>query len=483
MLERTRFDREVAQLGLGREHEVLAADRRTQLDRFLRREKEWQQWRVLALVANGAVEIERGGKRIMVKKAAEPLMPGDQVHIASPLPAAAEAAVNRPAAGTFRDYGIAPGPTAYDKALQEYLDLRPDTARLKAPDDLRSFIKALKEGSDITRPVRHLLLCAHAHESGLLGLRLHALSGSQPMSIADLNEAARLKMVEIPPAASTPRPKDPQGADIPLAIHIKGCRIGDNTAFLAALKKATGAAMVTAPTHFHFFRRFPRSGKLVELWEYMSYDFTVSSFSARSTLTRDQLIDLYARRSPPFTLIDKSAIPRSTWERWIPKAGWGRWTTRRSESPGFTYLETPVDIVSPVTGRRETLTGVAAVRHVEHYVFAYANVFNATPDPRRKDRRLDVLRANFEQVPAEVDAQRKRFGFATLDEMMAADWRFEAPKPGDPLAARLVRHDYTVMRPVVDPKTDTLYMNVFPSRPRTDAFHILDGDARFFGRA
>jgi hypothetical protein len=55
-------------------------------------------------------------------------------------------------------------------------------------------------------------------------------------------------------------------------------------------------------------------------------------------------------------------------------------------------------------------------------------------------------------------------GITPLDEAMDGDWRFDRKTSTTPFRARLIQHEYTLMRPVVDPGTNTLFLNVFPWR-------------------
>jgi hypothetical protein len=484
MYGRTRFEHEIDQLGVGRELEVLDPSFNTHVDVFLRREKDWPQWQVLARVNCGALQIERKGLTSVVKKADEILKKGDRLHIADPLPAACVTALRQPAASTFRDYAFAPGSSGYDKALQQYLDLRPQSLRLKNPSDLAGLVKTLIKGAEVPNPIRHIVLGAHAHSAGMLGLRLNSASSQPYITKEDLDKPSTISALEIPAAVLKPRPKDAFGADIPAAVHIKGCRVGDNAAFLQSLKKALGGGVVvTAPAHFHFLKIRSKNGKLVELWEYMSYDFTVS---ALNPLTRDQAIDLYVKRKPPFMLIDtNTGIPKATWERWIPASGWGRWKPRQGDAPEFQYIEVDVDVVMPITGKTETLKNVAALRYYPARVLTIPNIFGGTADPRTEKNRKAIVRTTLDSNPIETRKLLEKHNLGSLDDVMAGDWRFEPRSRTDrTLAARLVRHEYTVMRPVVDPPTNTLYMNmIHPVTTRTDRFELLEKDKRFFGSA
>jgi hypothetical protein len=85
MKERIRFEKEMEILNQAREHEILFADRSEPIDRFLRREKDFQQWRILALLKCGALERIRGGVKSLLAKESEKLKKGDQIDLQSPL--------------------------------------------------------------------------------------------------------------------------------------------------------------------------------------------------------------------------------------------------------------------------------------------------------------------------------------------------------------------------------------------------------------
>lgn len=490
MYGRTRFERETGQLGVGREHEVIAVDESTRLERFLHRNRQWPQWRIAALVKCGAIEIAPpgGGARTRATSPRDRVEDGGSIHVADPLPAACAAAVTKPPPTAFRDYGIAPGKDGYQEALQWYLALRPQTVTLKSPASLAELKKALTDHDEVTAPVRHLLVGAHAHASGLLGLPMRPF-GSIPTSASDLDTATGL---ELPPIVFDPRPEDPPGTPIPATVHVKGCRVGHSAAFLKALKKALGGkVVVTAPKHLHFFRRRPSTGKPVELWEYMSYEFEITSLS---TLTRAEAIARWADPTNDFRLIagrpggtPPPTLPVATWEAWTPTRGWGSWKPRPKDHPGFSYLEIPVDVVHPITRKKETLNGVAAVRFEQRRVFGFADILGGTADPGTDERRRKRLRELFDKNPDQAKPVLERAGVKELDELMKLTWLFKKSGSGGDtkLSAELMRNLYTHMRPVVDPATNTLLMNLFPppAKARTDPYQIVESDDRLFGTA
>jgi hypothetical protein len=140
-------------------------------------------------------------------------------------------------------------------------------------------------------------------------------------------------------------------------------------------------------------------------------------------------------------------------------------------------------VVSPVTGKAETLNGVAAVRFNQTRLAVIGDILGGKRDPRTDAGRKALLRAVLDMDPDWTKRQTERAGVGSPDELVAGSWTFKAAGGGKQLEATLLRNDYTIMRPVVDPSTETLYMNVFPAKPRTDAFQLIESDDRFFGSA
>src|SRR5687767_15917704 len=91
--ERIRFELETGRLGLFREQESLAVDRNIPLDRFLRKEKDFQQWRIIALLQCGALELIRGGAKVAIGKETDRLKDGDILELQSPMSAACQKAL------------------------------------------------------------------------------------------------------------------------------------------------------------------------------------------------------------------------------------------------------------------------------------------------------------------------------------------------------------------------------------------------------
>jgi hypothetical protein len=318
-------------LDLPREYETFIADKSERIDRFLARKKDLQQWRILAMLKCGAVELTRKGTKSTLTKGDDTVRNRDLIEIKSPLPLPCENSMANISETDYRDYAFAnPKPAdEYEKVLVWYLKLHPQTILLSCPsiDSLASFIKALKNDSRLTHPIRHLVLASHASRTGRLALKLRRSSSLKEITYEDLKDALPSKEIEIDSKLLEPRPKDTSGQVISAQLHFKGCNIGNPIAmpFLELLKKALGGKVgLTAPKFFHSLkpvfetkRRGRRiiSRKLVEIWEFFSYEFILYRTTRLSGKT-DAVVAFKAATS--FERIDRSAVPKEDWERWIP---------------------------------------------------------------------------------------------------------------------------------------------------------------------
>jgi hypothetical protein len=117
------------------------------------------------------------------------------------------------------------------------------------------------------------------------------------ITFEDLESAVTTKVLEIDPQLLGPRPKNASGQVIAAQVHIKGCNIGNpiTMPFLQLLKKALGGKVgLTAPKFFHSMKtvfEVKRRGttvisrKLVEIWEFFSYEFVLFRTSKLSRKT------------------------------------------------------------------------------------------------------------------------------------------------------------------------------------------------------
>jgi len=488
MKERIRFEKEMEILNQAREHEILFADRSEPIDRFLRREKDFQQWRILALLKCGALERIRGGVKSLLAKESEKLKKGDQIDLQSPLSPACQKLLGNIPGRDYRDYVFAnPKPADdYEKFVVKYLELHPQTVLLSSSsvDSLASFIKALKTDNRVVHPICHLAIASHASRTGRLALFLQSGSVLKEISYEDLEGAVTAKSLEIDSKLLKPRPQDTSGQVIPAQLHIKGCNIGNHVAmpFLQLLKKALGGQVgLTAPKFFHslkaVFETKKRGGrvisrKLVEIWEFFSYEFVLFRPSKLGNKT-DTVAAFKA--APGFERIDGSSVPQSDWENWIP-----------STLPGENKI-TAVEV--PVTSALSTKAHSAAAQ------LRYRKTFFLGKEWQKislaGDPGTDALRKD--EIKRQLVSSDKRFkgthpfpiyartGFKSIDDYFDSyDWKFKPFDTGkNQLSFSGTRHEYTVLAPIVDPSTNELFMNLFPVSG-SPVVRISESDKRFF---
>ena len=109
-----------------------------------------------------------------------------------------------------------------------------------------------------------------------------------------------------------------------------------------------------------------------------------------------------------------------------------------------------------------------------------------TSDPGTDALRLDEIK---KQLEANNDNFRTshpfpiyaRTGFKTIDDFLKSySWKFKPfDKKKGTLAFSGTRHEYTVLAPIVDPKTNELFMNLYPVSG-SPTINLLESDTRFF---
>lgn len=490
LLERIRFELETGRLALFREQESLAVDRNVPLDRFLRKEKDYQQWRIIALLQCGALELTRGGTKVAIAKVTDKLKDGDTLELQSPLSAACQKALTKIPETQFKDYAFAnPAPSDdYERGVIKYVGLRPQSQILSGPsvNTLVSFISALKTDERVTHPIRNLIIASHASSSGLLKLPLQ-VGSAQVITFEDL-QALSATALAISPTLMDPRPVDAKGNNIPPMLHIKGCNIGNDIArpLLLLLKKSLGNNIgVTAPKFFHSLklvherkiirRKVVRS--LSEIWEFFSYEFFLISPTKITSKANLVAALLKAFNGPPAPgRIDGSIVPKSDWNRWIPAT---------MPADGKT-TSVDVAITTSLSTKSKTVSG--QLRYFKRFFRTnewHTLSLPADPgsDPDRKNEIKKALLAQDKRFdPSHPFPFFKRMGLSSIDEFIDRhDWRF---KPFDKKKGVLTysgtRHEYIVLGPVVDPSTNELFMNLFPVSG-TPTIAITEDNPKFFG--
>ena len=468
--------------------ETLVADRSERIDCFLRREKEFQQWRIQALLKCGALELTREGAKSALANETDKIKNGDQIELKSPLPQPYNNALQNIPETDYRDYAFAnPTPADdYEKGVIEYLGLHPQTTLLSntSVDSLTSFIRALKKDDRLTHPIRHLVIASHASRTGRLALHLTTGSALKEITFEDLEAAVISKALGIDPQLLEPRPKNASGKVIATQLHIKGCNIGNPIAmpFLQLLKKALGGKVgLTAPKFFHSLKmvdsikkrgRTVISRKRVEIWEFFSYEFTL--FRTSKLSNKADAVAAF-KAAPTLKRIDGSKIPQTDWERWTPRT-----------LPG----ENKVAIISvPVTTTLSSKANDADGQFRYRKTFFLGKEWHTSPlasDPGTDAKRKEEIKKKLHLIDNRFSGAHPfpiyaRTGFKSIDDYFDSyDWKF---KPFDRTKKELsfsgTRHEYTVLAPIVDPSTNELFMNLFPVSG-SPTIQLTESDARFF---
>ena len=488
MRERIRFEKEIEFLELPREYETLIAGKSERIDRLLGQKKNLPQWRILALLKCGAVELTRGGTKRILTNENDAVRKGDLIELKSPLPQQCEKAIANIPETDYRDYAFAnPRPAdEYEKWVVKYVQLRPQTKILSnsSVDSLASFIKELKNGQRLTHPIRHLIVASHASRTGRLALKLQTNSSLRVITYEDLETTLRSKMVDIDSKLLEPRPKNASGRIIAAQLHIKGCNIGNPIAmpFLELMKKALGSKVgLTAPKFFHSLKivfeikkgkKRIISRKPIEIWEFLSYEFVL--YRLTKLIGKADAVGAF-KASPSFERIDRSTVTQKDWERSIP-----------STLPGENKMaKVDVAITSTLSNKAHNVDAQFRYRKTFFLGREWHNIGLA------KDPGTDTLRK--EEIKRRLVSQDNRFqathpypfyartGFKSIDDYFDSySWKF---KPFNTKRRQLsfsgVRHEYTVLAPIVDPKTGELFMNLFPISG-SPTIRITESDSRFF---
>lgn len=490
MRERMCLELEVGRLGAMPELEVLTADRTVQVDRLLREEKGFQQWRILALLKCGAVQRINGTTLTPIAKETEKLKNGEQIDLQSPLNATCQKSIDSIPETDYRDYAFAnPSPKdPYEKYLLTYLGLRPQAKILSGGliDSLSSFKRAIEKGILITEPIRNLVIASHASRTGLLALPL-TTTAPKLVTFEDLESAVKLKLLEIDSKLLDPRPKDASGTIIPAQVHIKGCNIGNTIAqpFLKQLKTALGGGFtITAPKFFHSMKAVSswvkrgsvKTSKLVEIWEFFSYEFVL--FQKAKLARKADVVSAYlnaAKTDPTLVKIDGSAVAQKEWESWIPSV-----PAEGNNADGSVKVTSSLSSNADSAATQLRYRKTFFLSKASHEMFLPSDPGS---DPARRDEVKNFLLKNHKLFdPSHPYPLWARTGFKSIDDYLDSfDWKFQ---PFDTKRKSITftgtRHEYTILAPIVDPSTNELFMNLYPVSG-TPTIKILESDTRFFG--
>ena len=448
-------------------------DSGTTLGRFLLREVKLQQWRIPYLIQCKGVRVYRDRALVQIDGPDTRLKDGDYVQVDDPLTEACTKALAAIPAADYRDYAFVPGTTAFDKQMAGLMDNRPQTIRISNPliDSLAGFIRALGNDTAIDKPIRHLLVASHANPEGNLFIRLSILAAAS-ITYEDLEAAVKDKSLLIDSRLLEPRPKDDGGNPVAATFLIRGCRIGIAEPYLKKLKEALGGALpVVAPKHFH---DAAQNSKPTGYVEYMSYNFPI--YRPKAFRNKDEAVKAFT--SAGFTRIDGQPVPLKLWPDWIP--------AKELNKQGNNSV--PAAIVSPITNAKESIPGY--FRYTFRQFLQQDGSVNLPKDPgdekgRKKAVRDDLVKNLTRYQDTHPFPEYVRYGYKTMDEFMDGwTWKFSYDKSTKLLSYNAMRHEYIVIRPIVEPAKNTLILNFYPSgkaQKTTKPIGMLDpADMRFF---
>jgi hypothetical protein len=447
-------------------------DSATTLGRFLLREVKIQQWRIDYLIRCKGVRVYRDRAPVLIDGPDTRLKDGDFVQVDDPLTEACTKALAAIPAADYRDYAFVPGTTKFDLQMAGLMDNRTQTTRINNPliDSLAGFIRALGNDTAVDKPIRHLLVASHANPEGNLFIRLSFLAAAS-ITYEDLEAAVKDKSLLIDGRLLEPRPND-GGNPVAAAVLIRGCRIGLAEPYLKKLKEALGGAItVIAPKHFH---DAAQQSKPTGYVEYMSYNFPI--YRPKAFRNKGEAVKAFTGAG--FTRIDRQPVPPKLWPDWIP----GKELNKQGNN------SVPAAIVSPITNARESIPGY--FRYTFRQFLQQDGSVNLPKDPgdekgRKKAVRDDLVKNLTRYQDTHPFPEYVRYGYKTMDEFMDGwTWTFSYDKSTKLLSYNATRHEYIVIRPIVEPAKNMLILNFYPSgkaQKTTKPIVQLDSsDTRFF---
>lgn len=446
----------------------LTVDSNTSLGNFLRK-NNIQQWRIPILVARQGVKVYRGGNSVPLKDDTTPIRSGDLVRLADPMPKACQDALRDEAKKNSRDYAFVPGATRFDVTMGKLIEARPLTIRVNDPliKDLASFVRALQKSAVITNPIRDILVASHANPEGLLFISIDFLS-PKLITYEDLEAAVKSKTIVLDDALFLPRPSDASGVSIPARFLFRGCRIGSQRAFMIKLKEAAfgNKIQVVAPLHFHIVAGFSVPPGFVE---YMAYNFMTTA--PDKLKTKKAVVAAFAKAG--LNLIDGKSVPGKLWTAWIPD---------NPNVPG--EKEYPNVAVIPINKRRGPVP--RRFRYRIRTLLDQEGSFALLKDTGKDADRRMALKQELTQLARYKDThpfpEFVRYGYRTIDDFMDGwHWNFRYDKTSKTMYYNGTRHEYTLLQPIADIKTNELVLNFYPTSTKGSVIELLNAnDVSFF---
>ena len=395
------------------------------------------------------------------------------------------------------DYAFAPGSKPVLRDLQQLLRDRTDPLATPVLDTklidtpgvttIREFFRQVDTTEPL--PTEDLILGGHGTNTGSISIDLDAKAPND-LTYQALKEAfddtTRRNPLIIPADMYTTS----SGQRAPVAVLLKGCRIGQQPKYVDALKVLFGGKIpVVAPRHFEGVGPLPKmrgkkpvAGVTVGSIEYLLYS---NELVSPTELSRAELVAKYKARG--FTQSDGTTAFPDLWDKnWIPtKVGKGKRGLKktfrvdlgRDLDSGLTSINAlaefrhsatpwPIPITHP-TGAEKTPAGFKASLAAQP---KFQSGWGPTGFP-----------AHEQLGPLNLDGSP-----TTFDQFFNSyTWTPPKDKSSDPFIWTGVRHVYNVLLPVVQlpmtgKATDRLIYNWFPPRastnPRFIELHESDAD-------
>lgn len=421
------------------------------------------------------------------------------------------------------DYGFAPGRTEYDVDGSLLLSRIPNTVVIdlrgrRGIRDVKSFINHLSRSAGITKPVKDLIILTHGNSSGYMQIDLNK-GGRSNTTYEDLVDAVTnpSNSVQIPDSLHCPAGQ-PCTDPVRFNVHIRGCRIGKAQPFVEKLKEAFSSPQsITAPKHFH---GAGFSGPRQPVRNAYSYEFLAYSFELyrvhvpgrtfrqlqgippenRQLLSRDEVLSAFVNHNPHFKFIDGVDVPElppvgdpdlPSWQDLIPPNLRISINSSTGERRFVRWFDLGLNI-SNVQGRNDRRMEIGTwFRHTvgqwpydSLYIYTIptntnpgntTNMLSIFHDSVSKDPTFqpsDPLPPPDPPLPPHPFPQYIRHGYNTAGDFLdgyswVCEWRqINIPRRGDRgIVCTGTRHVYTVLLPIVDRTTKSLYFNLFPAVP------------------
>jgi hypothetical protein len=388
------------------------------------------------------------------------------------------------------DYGFSfvvdpPGKLATAFAANNFLRLREETTPIAGNfTNIQALFNALENSSSVVRPIDDILIVGHA---GHLGLQIPLVPGqttrTEYETIVNAGTAIQLPIGVVGNTGSF--------------LHIRGCNLGKDVAFLNKMKSAIGFVDVTAPVHFDGFNYQSDSGA----FEFMCYEFY---FTSPFQLGPKPILNGFiakknalaaANPATPWTFIDGSPVQDSDLTRWVDKG------VEFSTAPAFPLgVSVGVGKKPRQTIRANTQLRIQRQKYWVTTPFASPSAVPTDPDARQAafENKLnaDPIFQSTYASPVYL-----RYGYNSINEFIngftnsptqnlkvtpptgvtGGQWFHQ--RQGSTLVSTGYRWEYTIVQPITQSKdpTSNIVFNFYPNHSTdTIVLQIDTTDTTFF---